>query len=211
MIKNKTLKGYIVNTIVIFLMLLGLMIIQNAMVASGHTGYKLKFVPSFWQCCYLIIMAASLNLVLGYLGLLSLGHCGFMGIGAYTAALVSLVFERAGAFVDKTTPTYLLIIVLSLLAAGLLAAIVGIVVGIPALRLKGDYLAIITLGFGMIIVNVINNLPFAGQNGLGEGAAAASLYATGLGFGSTLKITYIWVAVFTTLFSIVVKIGRAHV
>ena len=66
--------------------------------------------------------------------------------------------------------------------------------GIPALRLKGDYLAIITLGFGMIIVNLINNLPFCGQQGLSQGAASSSLYATGLGFSNDEKMKYLWVA-----------------
>ena len=102
------------------------------------------------------------------------------------------------------------------IAAGLLAAVIGAVVSIPALRLKGDYLAIITLGFGLIIVNVINNLPFAGQNGLAEGSASASLYATGLGFGTAAKVTYIWVALLVTIVCIVLmfmfirsKYGRA--
>ena len=86
-----------------------------------------------------------------------------------------------------------------LLAAGLLAALVGLLVGIPALRLKGDYLAIITLGFGMIIVNIINNLPFCGQDGLSQGSASASLYKNGLGFGSKSKVTCLWVAILTTI------------
>ena len=105
---------------------------------------------------------------------------------------------------------------LCIIAAGLLAAVIGAVVSIPALRLKGDYLAIITLGFGLIIVNVINNLPFAGQNGLAEGSASASLYATGLGFGTAAKVTYIWVALLVTIVCIVLmfmfirsKYGRA--
>ena len=111
---------------------------------------------------------------------------------------------------------FIAIIFLCIIAAGLLAAVIGAVVSIPALRLKGDYLAIITLGFGLIIVNVINNLPFAGQNGLAEGSASASLYATGLGFGTAAKVTYIWVALLVTIVCIVLmfmfirsKYGRA--
>ena len=75
-----------------------------------------------------------------------------------------------------------------------LAALLGLLVGIPALRLKGDYLAIITLGFGMIIVNVINNLPFCGQQGLSQGSASSALYASGLGFSNDEKMQYLWVA-----------------
>ena len=160
----------------------------------GGSAMKLKITPSIWQCSYLIIMAASLNLVLGFLGQLSLGHCGFMAIGAYTAALLSLGCERAGVFENTREPMYLVIVFACILAAGVLAALVGLLVGIPALRLKGDYLAIITLGFGMIIINIINNLPFCGQQGLSQGSASSSLYATGLGFSNDEKMQYLWVA-----------------
>ena len=160
----------------------------------GGSAMKLKITPSIWQCSYLIIMAASLNLVLGFLGQLSLGHCGFMAVGAYTAALISLAFQRAGVYTDKSGPVFLLVLLLSILAAGAAAALLGLLVGIPALRLKGDYLAIITLGFGMIIVNLINNLPFCGQQGLSQGSASSSLYATGLGFSNDEKMQYLWVA-----------------
>ena len=94
---------------------------------------------------------------------------------------------------------FILVLFGCILAAGLLAALVGLLLGIPALRLKGDYLAIITLGFGMIIINVINNLPFCGQDGLSLGSAAASLYKNGLGFGSKGKVTYLWAALLVTI------------
>ena len=129
---------------------------------------------------------------------------------------MSLAFQRAGVYDEKSGAVFIAIIFLCIIAAGLLAAVIGAVVSIPALRLKGDYLAIITLGFGLIIVNVINNLPFAGQNGLAEGSASASLYATGLGFGTAAKVTYIWVALLVTIVCIVLmfmfirsKYGRA--
>ena len=76
----------------------------------GGSAMKLKITPSIWQCSYLIIMAASLNLVLGFLGQLSLGHCGFMAVGAYTAALISLAFQRAGVYTDKSGPAFLLVL-----------------------------------------------------------------------------------------------------
>lgn len=103
----------------------------------GGSAMKLKITPSIWQCSYLIIMASSLNLVLGFLGQLSLGHCGFMAVGAYTAALISLAFQRAGVYTDKSGPAFLLVLLLSILAAGAAAALLGLLVGIPALRLKG--------------------------------------------------------------------------
>ena len=199
--KNKTKQGYLLNTAVIVVLFALFQALTATMGGSG--SFKLVLAPCLWQCCYLIILAASLNLVLGFLGQLSLGHCGFMAIGAYTAALLSLACERGGVFEDKEGPVFLAVLIGSILAAGLLAALVGLLVGIPALRLKGDYLAIITLGFGMIIVNIINNLPFCGQDGLGLGSASSSLYKNGLGFGSKGKVSFLWVALLVTLLCLV--------
>ncbi len=214
MIKNKTVQGYILNTLVLAVLLIVFSVIKESFGKAGD--FKLIIAPSIWQCCYLIILAASLNLTLGFLGQLSLGHCGFMAIGAYSAALLSLAAQRAGVYDEKSGTAFVLVLIGCILIAGVLAAIVGLLVGIPALRLKGDYLAIITLGFGMIIVNIINNLPFAGQNGLAEGSAAASLYKNGLGFGTALKVTYIWAAIGVTLIALTMmfmfvrsKYGRA--
>lgn len=95
-----------------------------------------------------IILAMSLNLVTGFTGQLHLGHAGFMAIGAYTAALLSV---KAGV---AFTP--------ALLAAGLVAAIFGVLVGLPTLRLRGDYLAIATLGFGEIVRISILNMDITG-------------------------------------------------
>lgn len=102
--------------------------------------------------CINIILASSLNLSTGFLGQLILGHAGFMSVGAYAAALFTL---RAGVPEPVDFP-------LALLVGGLTAALFGMIIGIPALRLKGDYLAIITLGFGEIIRVVIINLDFTG-------------------------------------------------
>lgn len=100
-------------------------------------------------CGIYSMMAVSLNICTGYLGQLPLGHAGFMAVGAY-----------AGSIFWKATiawPTGMSIIV-GLLIAGICAAVCGVIIGIPALRLKGDYLAIITLGFGEIIRIIIINL-----------------------------------------------------
>ena len=95
-----------------------------------------------------IILAVSLNIATGYLGQLPLGHAGFMAVGAYTAAIF---MTRSGLDASVSFPVGL---VLGALAAGL----IGVLIGIPALRLKGDYLAIITLGFGEIIRVVLLNI-----------------------------------------------------
>ncbi|MCW1884535.1 branched-chain amino acid ABC transporter permease [Luteolibacter flavescens] len=94
-----------------------------------------------------IILAVSLNLINGHTGQFSLGHAGFMAVGGYFAAWLSL---QMGENAKMLFP-------LSLLAGGILAAVVGLVVGIPSLRLRGDYLAIVTLGFGEIIRVIAQN------------------------------------------------------
>ena len=210
--QNRIKTRYLVN----FAALIVLFAVVVGMGMLGGNTMKLKIAPSVWQCSYLIIMAASLNLVLGFLGQLSLGHCGFMAVGAYAAALISLAFQRAGFYTEKAGAAFFLVLLISIAAAGVSAALLGLLVGIPALRLKGDYLAIITLGFGMIIVNIINNLPFCGQDGLSLGSASSSLYKNGLGFGSKGKVSYLWVALLVTLLCLVMmfmfirsKYGRA--
>ena len=101
------------------------------------------------QVGFFIILAVSLNLTAGYLGQLPLGHAGFMAVGAYVGA----IFWRSELLPDGLS------IMVGLLLAGLVAALFGVMIGIPSLRLRGDYLAIITLGFGEIIRVLINNIP----------------------------------------------------
>jgi branched-chain amino acid transport system permease protein len=107
--------------------------------------------------CINVIMAVSLNLATGFLGQLVLGHAGFMSVGAYSAALFTMY---------SGLPT-MISFPIALLIGGAVAALFGFIIGIPALRLRGDYLAIITLGFGEIIRVLILNLKVTGgANGL---------------------------------------------
>ena len=99
--------------------------------------------------CIYVILAVSLNLTVGILGELSLGHAGFMCVGAFAGA----VFSKCMA---ETITVSLLRFTLSLLVGVICAGICGVLIGIPVLRLRGDYLAIVTLAFGEIIKNLIN-------------------------------------------------------
>ena len=101
-----------------------------------------------------IILAVSLNMATGYLGQLPLGHAGFMAVGAYTGG----IFLKAAEAGDAAGPAYVFLVVAALLLSGIVAGIFGIIIGVAALRLKGDYLAIITLGFGEIIRVVLTNI-----------------------------------------------------
>jgi len=101
-------------------------------------------------CCW-IVMAVSLNLVVGISGELSLGHAGFMSVGAFTGIVVSGWLLNGFQMENES-----LRLILAMVAGGLSAGITGFLIGIPVLRLRGDYLAIVTLAFGEIIRNVLN-------------------------------------------------------
>ena len=103
-------------------------------------------------CCW-VTMAVSLNLVVGISGELSLGHAGFMSIGAFTGLITAGWLQNAAAVQDPLSR-----LVLAMLAGGLIAGVFGFLIGIPVLRLRGDYLAIVTLAFGEIINSLIINL-----------------------------------------------------
>ena len=109
-----------------------------------------------------IILAVSLGMVVGFLGELSLGHAGFMCVGAYLGGKVAVLLEPV---LGNSLPTLLI----SIVVGGLVAALAGLVIGLPALRLRGDYLAIVTLAFGEIVRSLFMNAPekfFGGTLGL---------------------------------------------
>ena len=148
---TKAKRKRLIYNLVTFGLVIGAFIILENMIAAKAISRSLKgqLVP----ICAWIIMAVSLNLVIGFSGELSLGHAGFMSIGAYTGAVVSGWLVAA---FDMQDP--ILRLVLAILAGGILAGIFGVLIGIPVLRLRGDYLAIVTLAFGEIIRNLVNVL-----------------------------------------------------
>ena len=129
-------------------MIIAVFVIVQAMSAGGLLSSQISglLVP----LCVYATMAVALNLVVGILGELSLGHAGFMCVGAFTSAFFSRCVEDSMG----TFPRFLL----AILIGGLVAGIFGFLIGIPVLRLNGDYLAIVTLAFGEIIKNIVNVL-----------------------------------------------------
>lgn len=122
------------------------------------------------QIAFSIILAVSLNLVVGFLGELSLGHAGFMCIGAYLGCYIANQLHTV-------ISSKLIVLILSMLIGGLIAAVFGFIIGLPALRLKGDYLAIVTLAFGEIVRTVFKNLPaFGGPLGLNTTKYGSELF-----------------------------------
>ena len=145
LLQNKNLRGQLLTyafVIVAFVVL--------QLIASGggmSSSLKGMLVP----ICAYVVMAVSLNLTVGVLGELSLGHAGFMSVGAFMGVTAAISLQ-------SSVPDPGLRLFLALIVGAVFAAIVGFLVGIPVLRLKGDYLAIVTLAFGEIIKSVFNNL-----------------------------------------------------
>lgn len=132
----------------------GIIIVFFAIVTilKGAGGLTNALEGQLIPICAYIIMALSLNLVVGISGELSLGHAGFMSVGAFTGVIVAGAMKYNG--VNANLPR----LIVAIVVGAILAAIAGILIGIPVLRLRGDYLAIVTLAFGEIIKNVLNCL-----------------------------------------------------
>jgi branched-chain amino acid transport system permease protein len=163
-------------------LLLGIVL---AMVASHYSASFNRYDLGVWMDCGInIILAVSLNLINGHTGQFSLGHAGFMSVGGYTAAKISLVFS------DSVPPEWHpLLLAAGMLIGGLTSALAGLFVGIPSLRLRGDYLAIVTLGFGEIIRVVFQNTEAVGG---ASGLSGIPKFTTlGWTFGLALVTIYV--------------------
>ena len=150
-IKKNTRSNAITYLIVIVAFVLFTILSNGGVLGRKTVGL---LVPA---CCY-IVMAISLNLTVGILGELSLGHAGFMSVGAFAGVVAS-------TGLSSTITSAPLRLAVAMVIGALFAAIAGFLIGIPVLRLRGDYLAIVTLAFGEIIRNVMNCLYFAVSDG----------------------------------------------
>ncbi len=180
LLNNKKNLYNLIAIVVVFVVLYGLQVV--GLINRYNTSIMIMVLIS-------IILATSLNVATGFLGQLVLGHAGFMAIGAYTAALIGIGLSDAG-FVDGLGETIgnLVIFLISALGAFVLAGLAGILVGTPALRLRGDYLGIMTLGFGEIVRAILTNINITG--------GAQGL--TGIPRIMSFPLAY-WVAVFVVV------------
>lgn len=137
------------DTLISFGIVIVAFIVVQIMILTGSISSSLKgqLVP----ICAYIVMAVSLNLTVGILGELSLGHAGFMSVGAFAGIV-------ATTSLAETIPFAPLRLAIAMVIGAVCAAIAGVIVGVPVLRLKGDYLAIVTLAFGEIIKNIVGVL-----------------------------------------------------
>lgn len=162
---NKTTK----NNLITYAAVVAVYLIVTILNVTGHISSLMEglLVP----LCIYVILAMSLNLVVGILGELSLGHAGFMCVGAFAGAFFSMCFKDA-------MPDGLRFLI-ALVIGAVTAAVFGIIIGIPVLRLKGDYLAIVTLAFGEIIKNLMNVL-YIGRDSRGFHFSMKDMIALGL-------------------------------
>lgn len=144
--KIKSLNKFTLTNIKCYGMIILAFVILYPMLQMNMIGNKISglLIP----ICAYIVMAISLNLTVGFLGELSLGHAGFMSVGAFSGVITVACMQDG-----MPAPVKLLI---AIIIGGIMAGILGLVIGIPVIRLKGDYLAIVTLAFGEIIKNIIN-------------------------------------------------------
>ena len=150
MLKNKDTR----TNLLTYLLVVAAFIVMQLMNSAGMLGSSMKglLVP----ICVYISLAVSLNLLVGVCGELSLGHAGFMGIGAFSGIVIAALLKGR---IDND----FLRLLCAMLGGGVFAGIVGFLIGVPVLRLRGDYLAIVTLAFGEIMKNIVGNL-YAGTD-----------------------------------------------
>lgn len=162
--KPKTRRNYALNGVLILILALFLFWAERTL-----DGYKIQIMN---LVAVNIILALSLNLIYGFTGLFSLGHAGFMAIGAYVCSLLILPAAQKQAMFILQAPMWPFSVIhapffLAILIAGIVAAFFGILIGVPVLRLGGDYLGIATLGFAEIIRVLANNMPRVTNGALG--------------------------------------------
>ncbi len=158
MVKTKKSSNFRIKNYFNYIIITAVLAITIILNMTGSLGRADR--STLVRIAYSIILAVSLNLVVGFLGELSLGHAGFMCVGAY---LGSYCANLLYPLIDNA----LIVCIISMIIGGLVSAVFGLVIGVPALRLKGDYLAIATLAFGEIVRNIFKNVKaFGGASGL---------------------------------------------
>ena len=202
LVNNSITYGIVIAAFVILQVLGG-----GGMLSSSIRG---QLVP----ICAYVVMAIALNLVVGISGELSLGHAGFMSVGAFSGVVAAISLQNI-------IPNDTLRLVVAMVIGALLAGVAGVIVGVPVLRLRGDYLAIVTLAFGEIIRNIFNvlyvgvdanGLHFSLKNemalGLEEGGAA--ILKGPMGFTANTKLATFTAGFILILITLTVALNLIH-
>ncbi len=194
------MKHFKIKDFINYILVLALLVYGVVLLMGG--SLRPSMAQLFAQMGYSIILAVSLNLVVGFLGELSLGHAGFMCVGAYVGGLCAVTLKQN--MPDMKLP----VLIISMLIGGAVAAFFGFIIGLPSLRLKGDYLAIVTLAFGEIVRNVFMNQEiFGGARGLTTGTLKYDTRQSPTLFIVTLVVALIMLIVIQNL--VKSKHGRA--
>lgn len=209
--KSNAKRKTFMNNMITYGMVIAAYIIMQVLMGTGHVSSLMKglLVPF----CIYVIMAVSLNLTVGILGELSLGHAGFMCVGAFAGALFSKCMKGA---IDPTLGMLIAIVI-----GAVTAAVFGMLIGIPVLRLRGDYLAIVTLAFGEIIKNMINavylgrdaagfHISFKNSMSLNMGDGGEVLIKGAQGITGTPQTATFTVGVILVLITLFVVINLTH-
>lgn len=151
-IKSTTKSNFITYGVMLALFILVYFLNNGGIISNNISGLLIPI------CAY-ICMSISLNLTVGILGELSLGHAGFMSVGAFSGVI-------AASALRNVTDNGMVQLIVAIIVGAVFAALAGVIVGVPVLRLNGDYLAIVTLAFGEIIKNLLNNF-YIGVDGSG--------------------------------------------
>jgi branched-chain amino acid transport system permease protein len=184
-----------VKSLITGIIIIAVLYVLNAMMSSsgffgtGMDDYQARLLVFI---CINVILATSLNLINGFTGQFSIGHAGFMAVGAYSSAYFTVTYGRGledtFGFMGATLASSA-ILLLAIIIGAIVAGLMGLIVGIPSLRLKGDYLAIVTLGFAEIIRIVILNIDIVG------GAT---------GYPVPGYANFLWIGIFTVITIVVI-------
>lgn len=178
--KNKKYQKLLINVII------AVVIYAVIMMAIQFGWIGRQYLSMIVPVCTNVMLVVSLCLIVGFLGELTLGHAAFMSVGAYSGALVTL---------NAPLPSWLAL-GLGLIVGGIVAALAGVIIGVPVLRLRGDYLAIVTLGFGEIIKSIFNTL---GITGGASGLTGIPMLTTYRNFTLVFILTVIVIIVVSNL------------
>ena len=207
-LKNKTTRNNFITYGVVIL----IYIVMQILTASGSISSTMQglLVP----ICAYVVMAISLNLTVGILGELSLGHAGFMSVGAFTGVTAAMALSGR-------VSSGIVCLIVGMVVGAVFAAIVGFLIGIPVLRLKGDYLAIVTLAFGEIIKNIFNILyvgvdaeglhfSITNEAALHLGEGGISILQGPMGATANVKLSTFTVGTVLVLVSLFVVLNLVH-
>lgn len=195
------------NKLTFNILLIGIIIVGLILINIFLDNYQVTIIN---LSAIYIILALSMNLINGFTGLFSLGHAGFMAIGAYTVAILTMptAAKEMNFYMKPMMPVLLNLnmpFVLALIMGGLMAALFGFLIGAPVLKLTDDYLAIATLGFSEIIRIVIVNLQSITNGSLGlkgiPKLVISEKVADMLGIGQRINLLWAWgIAILTVIF-----------